>query len=83
MKTLGKRTGTTNASISNRIQGMEERTSGVEYDRYSLLKVDSLVNEVDSLVKENTKSKKSLAQNIQKIWDTMKRQNLRIGIEWE
>ena len=30
MENLGKRTGTTDASITNRIQEMEERISGVE-----------------------------------------------------
>jgi hypothetical protein len=43
---------------------MEERISGIEY--------------IDTLVKENTKYKKVLTQNIQEIWDTMKRPNLRI-----
>lgn len=43
-----------------------------------------MTEEVDTLVKENAKSKKLLTQNIQKIWDTMKRANLRIiGIEEE
>ncbi|ERE73973.1 Transposase, L1 containing protein [Cricetulus griseus] len=69
---LGKRSGTTDVSITNRIQEMEERISGVE---------DTLA-EIDSSTKENLKSKKSLSQNIQEIWDTMKRPNLRIiGIE--
>ena len=37
---------------------------------------------IDSLAKENIKSNKFLTQNIQEIWDTMKRTNLRIiGIE--
>ena len=40
------------------------------------------IEEIDSSVKENIKSNKSLIQNIQEIWDTMKRPNLRIiGIE--
>ncbi|MGE9502007.1 hypothetical protein ACQP3D_26835, partial [Escherichia coli] len=51
---------------------MEERISGVE---------DTLA-EIDSSTKENLKSNKSLTQNIQEIWDTVKRRNLRlIGIE--
>ena len=33
------------------------------------------------MVKENVKSNKFLTQNIQEIWDTMKRPNLRIGIK--
>ena len=37
---------------------------------------------MDTQVKENAKSKNLLTQNIQEIWDTMKRPNLRIiGIE--
>ena len=53
---------------------MEERISGVE----------DTIEETDSLVKENIKSNKFLTQDIQKIWDTMKRQSLRIiGIEEE
>ena len=51
---------------------MEERISGAE---------DKL-EEIDSSTKENLKSNKSLTQNIQEMWDTVKRQNLRIiGIE--
>jgi hypothetical protein len=69
MENLGKRTGT---RFTNRIQGMEERTSGIE----------GTMEEIDTSVKENAKSKKFLTQNIQEIWDTMKRSNLRIrGIE--
>ena len=33
---------------------------------------------MDTLVKENSKPKKLLDQNMQKIWDTMKIPNLRI-----
>jgi hypothetical protein len=44
--------------------------------------VEDTVEEIDTLVKENAKFKKFPAQNIQEIWDTMKRQNPRIvGIE--
>ena len=69
---LGKRSGTTDVSITNRIQEMEERISGVEHT----------LAEIDSSIKENLKSNKSLSQNIQEIWDTAKRPNLRIiGIE--
>ncbi|EGW01022.1 Putative transposase element L1Md-A101/L1Md-A102/L1Md-A2 [Cricetulus griseus] len=69
---LSKRTGTTDASITNRIQETEERISGVE----------GTLGEIGSLTRENLKSNKSLTQNIQKIWDTVKRSNLRIiGIE--
>ncbi|MGU7584824.1 hypothetical protein [Enterococcus faecalis] len=62
IKRLYKRSGTKDMSITNRIQEMEERISGVE---------DTL-EEIDSSTKENLKFNKSLAQNIQEIWDTMK-----------
>ena len=72
MDNLGKRTKTTDASITQRIQEMEERISGVE-DR---------IEEIDISVNENVKAKNFLTQNIQRIWDTMQRPNLRItGIE--
>ena len=66
IETLGKRSGTIDASISNRIQEMEERISGAE---------DSIEN-IDTTVKENTKCKRILTQNIQVIQDTMRRPNL-------
>ena len=47
---------------------MEERVSGV---------VDT-IGVIDSSVKKKTKSNKFLTQNIQEIWDTMKKPNLRI-----
>ena len=51
---------------------MEERISSAE----------DTIEEIDSSVKENIKFNESLTQNIQEIWDTMKRPNLRIiGIE--
>jgi uncharacterized coiled-coil protein SlyX len=60
------------ASITNRIQEIEERISGVE---------DTIGN-IDTTVKENAKWKKFLIQITQEIQDTMRRQNLRIiGIE--
>ena len=72
MKNLEKQAGSVEASYSNRIQEMEERISGVE---------DS-IDDIDTSVKENIKSKKVLTQNVQELWDTMKRPNLRIiGIE--
>lgn len=71
-KNLGKKTGTTEVSITNRLQEMEERISGVE----------DTMEEIDVSVKENVKSKKSLTQTVQEIQDNIKRQNLRIiGIE--
>ena len=72
MENLGKWTGTTETSITNRIQEIEERISGTE----------DTIEEIDSFIKENIKSNKLLTQNIQEIWDTMKRPNLRIiGVE--
>ena len=71
---MRKRSGTTNTSINNRIQVMEERISSTE----------DTIEEIDSSVKENIKSNKSLTQNIHEIWDNIKRPNLRIiGIEEE
>ena len=72
MENLVKRTGTINSSITSTIQETEERISGIEDE----------INETGTSVKDNVKSKKFLAQNIQEIWNTMKRQNVRIiGIE--
>jgi chromosome segregation ATPase len=68
IETLGKKSGTIDASISNRIQEMEERISGAE---------DSIQN-METTIKENTKCKKILTQNIQEIQDTMRRPNLQI-----
>jgi hypothetical protein len=68
MENLGKRSGVTGTSITNRMQVIEERFSGIEYT----------IENIDTIVKENTKSKKLLTQNIQEIQDTMKRPNLRI-----
>ncbi|KAL6081673.1 hypothetical protein STEG23_005580 [Scotinomys teguina] len=69
---LSKQSGNTDTSITSGIQEIEDRISNVE----------DTIEEIDSAVKENTKSKKVIRQNIQEIWDTMKRPNLRIiGIE--
>jgi chromosome segregation ATPase len=65
IETLGKKSGTIDVSISNRIQEMEKRISGAE---------DSIEN-IGTTMKENTKCKKILTQNIQ---DTMRRPNLQI-----
>jgi chromosome segregation ATPase len=72
IETLGKKSEGIDSSISNRIQEMEERISGVE---------DSIEN-ISTTIKENTKCKKILTQNIQDIHDTMRKPNLRlIGID--
>ena len=43
---------------------------------------EDTVEEINSLIKEQNKSNKCLTQNIQEIWDTVKRPNLKIkGIE--
>ena len=68
IETLGKKSGTIDASISNRIQKMEERISGAK---------DSIEN-IGTTIKENAKCKKILPQNIQEIRDTMRRPNLQI-----
>jgi predicted nucleic acid-binding Zn-ribbon protein len=61
IETLGKRSGTIDASISNRIQEMEERISGAE---------DSIEN-IGTTIKEDTKCKRILTQNIQSIWSSV------------
>jgi phage terminase Nu1 subunit (DNA packaging protein) len=67
LENLGKRSGVIDASITNRIQEIEERISGAE---------DTIENN------SQKKCKKLLTQNIQEIQDTMRRPNLRIiGIE--
>jgi hypothetical protein len=54
IETLGKKWGTIDASIRNRIQEMEERISGAE---------DSIEN-IGTTIKENAKCKKIITQNI-------------------
>jgi uncharacterized coiled-coil protein SlyX len=54
IENLRKRSGVIDTSITNRIQEMEERMSGVE---------DTIEN-IDTTVKENAKCKKLLTQNI-------------------
>jgi archaellum component FlaC len=69
MENLGKVSGAKDASITNGIQDMQERIPGIEHT----------IEDIDTSVKENTKCKKFLTQDFQKMWDTMKRPNL--GIE--
>ena len=57
MENLGKRTGTTDVRITNRIQEMGERISGTE----------DTIEDIDTSVKENTKCEKFLTQNRQEI----------------
>jgi chromosome segregation ATPase len=54
------------ASISNRIQEIQERISGAE---------DSIEN-MGTTIKENAKRKKILTENIQEIQDTIRIPNL-------
>jgi chromosome segregation ATPase len=68
IETLGKKSGTIDASISKRIHEMEERISGAE----------GSIENMGTTIKENAKYKKILNQNIQKIQDTIRRPNLRI-----
>jgi chromosome segregation ATPase len=68
IENLGKKSGAMDASITNRIQEIEERISDAE---------DTMEN-IDTTIKENAKCKKTLNQNIQEIQDTMRRPNLRI-----
>ena len=68
LENLGKKSGAIDASITNRIQKIEERISSTE---------DTIEN-IDTTIKENMKCKKILTQNIQEIQDTMTRSILRI-----
>jgi hypothetical protein len=73
IENLGKRSGVIDASITNRIQEIEERI---------LLSAEDTIEHTDTTVKEKAKSKKILTQNILEIQGTIRRQNLRIiGIE--
>jgi chromosome segregation ATPase len=55
IETQGKKSGTIDVNISNRVQEMEERIPGAE---------DSIEN-ISTTIKENAKCKKILTQNIQ------------------
>jgi hypothetical protein len=61
IENLGNRSGVIDASITNRIQEIEERILGAK---------DTIEN-IDRTVKEHAKCKKLLTQNIQQIQDTM------------
>ena len=50
IETLGKKSGTIDASISNRIQEMEERISGAN---------DSIAHSISTTIKENKNAKRS------------------------
>ncbi|KAL6093181.1 hypothetical protein STEG23_008035 [Scotinomys teguina] len=57
IENLTKGTGTTDTSITNRMQEMEQRISDAE----------DTIEKIDSSVKENTKAKKVVTQNVQEI----------------
>ena len=61
IENLGKKSGAIEASITNRIQDIEERISGEE---------DS-IEKIDTTIKESVKCKNILTQNIQEIQDTI------------
>lgn len=66
MKKLGTQTGTDKARLTNKIEEMEERITGIE---------DS-IKEMNITVKENMKSKNISCTNIREIWVIKKRPNL-------
>jgi TolA-binding protein len=68
IETLGKKSGTIDSSISNRIQEMEERISGAK---------DSIEN-MGTNNQRKCKCTKILTQNTQEIQDTMRRPKLKI-----
>jgi hypothetical protein len=71
LENLGRRSGNIDASITNRIQEIEYRISDAE---------DSIEN-MDTTVKENSKGKKILTQNIQEIQDTIRKPIQIIGVD--
>jgi predicted nucleic acid-binding Zn-ribbon protein len=56
IENIGKKSGAIDASITTRIQEIEERISGAE----------DIIENIDTTIKENVKCKKILTQNIQK-----------------
>lgn len=67
-KNSGTWTGTSEASVIGYKRWKKESQSWKTY----------VIEEMGILIKENVKSKKLSAQNIQETWDTVKRPNLRI-----
>ena len=68
LENLGKRSGVIDTSITNRIQEIEERISGIE----------GTIEDIDIIVQENKKCRKLLTQNIQETQDTIKSSQLKI-----
>lgn len=62
MENLGNRRGRKDASITNRIQKLEERISGLE----------DTIEEINPSIKENVKVKKFVRKSIHEIWNTRK-----------
>jgi U3 small nucleolar ribonucleoprotein component len=62
IENLGKRSGVKDASITNRIQEIEESISGPKVT----------IENIDTTVKENAKCKKLLTKNIEETQDTMR-----------
>ena len=68
MKNLQCQTKAIEVSLTNRVQDVEERISGLEDN----------VEEIDHSVNEYVIYKKATHKKIQEIWEIMKRQNLQI-----
>ena len=64
MDNRGKQTETSEASITNRIQEIEEQISDYE----------DTIEKINTVTKENSKSNKFSSQNNQEIWDIIKNQ---------
>ena len=66
MENLGKQTETSETSITNRIQEIEERISDYE----------DTIEKTNALTKENSKFNKFSSQNIQEIGDMIKKNQI-------
>ena len=66
MENLGKQTETSETSTTNRLQEIEERISDSE----------DTIEKINALTKENSKSNKFPSQNIQEMWDTIKKNQI-------
>lgn len=62
MKNLGTKTGTSEASLTRKVQDMEER----------ILRTEEKVKKIDTSVKENTKLKNSRCKISRKFWTVWK-----------
>ena len=66
MENLDKQTETSGTSITNRIQEIEEQISDYE----------NTIEKINALIKESSKSNKFSSQNIQEIWDIIKKNQI-------